>query len=687
MKKLLRNLSMLTLLIIGGVQMAWAQETTVVYGRALTEDLANGYTAWSANDVGKSGTNVWIGNLTYNATYGLHGTGTGSRLSTLTFNHSENAIQTFEIVFDNLGNTGHDNNYSYLKIGSQIEIRSNQQKQNGTVIINGVENAISNCNQRNVNRGGDKWRITAVVNTATNTLTTFTLKGEGSKGKNASFTLAEATSLGSSVTYNTVQVGTHREAGSPSVALTSIKISEQKQTVQEASYTINYLYNSETIKTENGTTAIGNIIKATSPIKIEGNKYYAVDGAKTSLEVTNEEANNVLNVELRAAHEYNYTVKNNFDENITTGVSIEDEKVYAVYPKYKNVDGTLYETPKGNDYYQCSFVPTSDNYVHNITYSATDIKNVVYYSEAEDIEGLTGFSDSNADIRCSNGKAAYNAGTSPVTIATLTPGNYKLYTSVWGNSGTTITFKAGDNTILEAETKGYIQDYNTGDINVIEETAITVEGGAKGKGFDYVYIVKVPVTISLLADYTYSTFSSNLPLNFTGNEAVEAYIAYGDGEKVILKKVNTVPDKTGLILKKLGDATTATVPVMESLEEMNVEDFEALNCNSLVAVLDAPISAETLIGYGNAYILEDDYKFSKVVKGATGQLAVGKAYLEYDGGPGYIKIFDGEATAIKGVEVKAAQADNAIYNLQGVRVSKPTAKGLYIINGKKHLCK
>ena len=116
MKKLLRNLSMLTLMIIGGAQMAWAQETTLVYGRALTEDLASGYTAWSANDVGKSGTNVWIGNLTYNATYGLYGTGNGSRLSTLTFDHSENAIQTFEIVFDNLVNTQSAGNYSYLKI-------------------------------------------------------------------------------------------------------------------------------------------------------------------------------------------------------------------------------------------------------------------------------------------------------------------------------------------------------------------------------------------------------------------------------------------------------------------------------------------------------------------------------------------------------------------------------------------
>ena len=208
--------------------------------------------------------------------------------------------------------------------------------------------------------------------------------------------------------------------------------------------------------------------------------------------------------------------------------------------------------------------------------------------------------------------------------------------------------------------------------------------------YNYVKTISVKkpgVSISLPADYTYSTFSSNLPLNFTGNEAVEAYIAYGDGEKVILEKVNTVPDNTGLILKKLGDATTATVPVLESIEEMTAEDMALVEDNALQPVLDAPVSAETLIGYGNAYILEDDYKFSKVVKGASGELAVGKAFLVYEGGPTKMNILDGEATAIKGVEVKATRTDNAVYNLQGVRVNKPTANGLYIINGKKYLHK
>jgi hypothetical protein len=42
--------------------------------------------------------------------------------------------------------------------------------------------------------------------------------------------------------------------------------------------------------------------------------------------------------------------------------------------------------------------------------------------------------------------------------------------------------------------------------------------------------------------------------------------------------------------------------------------------------------------------------------------------------------------AINSVAVDARQADNTVYNLQGMRVSNP-GKGLYIVNGKKTILK
>lgn len=99
MKKLLLNVVMCVLAMAGSTQGAWA-ESTLVYGRALIADEANGYTAWSASDVATSGTgtNVWIGSFGFNGTYGLYVSANGNRSSVMTFPHTENAKQTIEIV-------------------------------------------------------------------------------------------------------------------------------------------------------------------------------------------------------------------------------------------------------------------------------------------------------------------------------------------------------------------------------------------------------------------------------------------------------------------------------------------------------------------------------------------------------------------------------------------------------------
>ena len=188
-----------------------------------------------------------------------------------------------------------------------------------------------------------------------------------------------------------------------------------------------------------------------------------------------------------------------------------------------------------------------------------------------------------------------------------------------------------------------------------------------------------PRSISLPANYTYSTFSATVPLDFTGNTNVEAYTAKADGTTVTLSKVEKVAANTGLLLKKLGNATTATVPLAEGAA--------MAPDNDLVAVT-TPISAELLIAAGNAYVLTSDTQFSKVVSGATGEIPAGKAYLAYNNDKQAAPVMHlsfGEATAVNGIEVKPTHTNNVIYNLQGMRVNKPAAKGLYIVNGKARL--
>ena len=86
------------------------------------------------------------------------------------------------------------------------------------------------------------------------------------------------------------------------------------------------------------------------------------------------------------------------------------------------------------------------------------------------------------------------------------------------------------------------------------------------------------------------------------------------------------------------------------------------------------------------FFIKDPNPNNYVIEDGT-ILAAGKAYLVVSGGVASSRQFigfDEGATAIK--TVKGAEAENAIYNLAGQRLTK-AQKGLNIVNGKVVLVK
>lgn len=188
---------------------------------------------------------------------------------------------------------------------------------------------------------------------------------------------------------------------------------------------------------------------------------------------------------------------------------------------------------------------------------------------------------------------------------------------------------------------------------------------------------------------TYSTLCFNHPLDFTGIEGLEAYsvtdcdLANG---RVMLKKVDRACANMGLIIK----ATPGNKYILQfSEEEPNMLQ------NWLIGVIwDTELNA--VDGTFVNYVLKDG-KFVKVDGSATGnarKLPAGKAYLtlDADGQPGYGPfakalhfVFEGETTGIANLSTSNAEAQplDAWYTLDGRRMAKPTAKGVYVRNGKK----
>ena len=183
------------------------------------------------------------------------------------------------------------------------------------------------------------------------------------------------------------------------------------------------------------------------------------------------------------------------------------------------------------------------------------------------------------------------------------------------------------------------------------------------------------VELTLNKNYTYSTFCSDWNVDFSKVNDVEAYTAKVSGNVVSLERVNgMVMAGEGLLIKNVKKIPSVTLPV--------VHDATKYENNALVGVTKN-MEASAFVGK-NAYILANDKEFKYIDPAKSeGTLQKGKAYLELPKTSAKPStLFIGEATAINGVAVEK-KADNAIYNLQGMRVKTPT-KGLYIINGKKY---
>lgn len=184
------------------------------------------------------------------------------------------------------------------------------------------------------------------------------------------------------------------------------------------------------------------------------------------------------------------------------------------------------------------------------------------------------------------------------------------------------------------------------------------------------------VELTLNNNYMYSTFCSDWNVDFTKVNDVEAYTAKVSGNVVSLERVNgLVMAGEGLLIKNVGKVTSVTLPV--------VHDATKYENNALVGVTKN-MEASDFKGK-TAYILASDTEFKYIDPAKSkGTFKKGKAYLELPAGTSAkpSTLFIGEATAINGIAVEK-KADNAIYNLQGMRVKTPT-KGLYIINGKKY---
>lgn len=545
---------------------------------------------------------------------------------------------------------------------------------------------INNTTTKTMGRNS-KVNVTSKINLSTNVIEE--LKVGTNTFENIPFMTNDANDISKFVFLHTS--GGATTSWSNESSIDNINITYEKLTVAPANYTIKSV-------DESGNNIKTNIIKSSlvgeNPIITEADKssFYNEDGTKKYIYVSDdaasktiaEDGSTVVTVTYREAQKYNYTVKNNINDYAVSGTVFEGDNAKVAFSQYILKDGVLYETNKidNRKEFNWTFAVNEDNTVKTLNYKETTIKNVAYYSEGENIEGLTIINSGNSAIRSSNSASAY-AKDADVVFTTLPIGKYKLTSVVCDFKGKDATaefsFKAGEKVIFTHKATGINYDPKTSEeFTLNESTPISlVKGGNDRQGIDFIYIQRTgdaTETVSV-SEAGYATYATKYNVEVPSDVEVMTVTVNKDNSTITLNEVaaNTViPANTGILVKAAkGDYNFAVTS----------KEGTPLENNNLIAATE-PVKSD-----GTTYFaltkIGDKVGFAVVNNGVV--IPAGKAYLSVPAAS-TAKFFglDGEATGIN--SVKTAKADGAYYTLEGVKTTKPV-KGIYIHNGKKIVVK
>lgn len=469
MKKTTLKTLLLGLLMTVGASSAWAQET--LYER--------GYeTAWATTDVGDG---AWSnGTVTEGVDGNISLAYNNSGIeSAFTLTPTEKSIVTLEATITGGGASGRDSSYDYIGMGG-IMLKLNAQNKTSFINVDGTDTSLG--------LNGRSWSGTVkfVIDQATGSI---------------SYDIAGKTGTAVSTTaISNIKIGHFRggrENYASTFTLSKIKVTEEVQTVETADYKVVWAAGGTTIKEETRQGVIGTtpvLSSADVAAFMDGEVKYVYESDDLEGSVIAADGSTVITINYHQAATYNYTVVASDGENVlstvATGTCLEEDVVTVPFSQYQLSGTTLYNiAANSGDWYRVSFTPIEDNYTHTLSYTNGTVENVVFFTEAENIEGVTTASYTS---RASNGAVAYAAESKVIT--TLEPGKYQIFVrGVNGNAASrALKIKANGTEVFAFDiANGTNQTGNSEEFSLGDTSELTFTcDGSSASGLDWLYIVK-----------------------------------------------------------------------------------------------------------------------------------------------------------------------------------------------------
>jgi len=523
------------------------------------------------------------------------------------------------------------------------------------------------------------------------TNTTCLLSGAGKSATTGKFEVSMPSNVGTIAQF-VLEGNINNAARYATLDNLKITTTEGNYEVELPAYTINYIYGNNTIKTTNGNLAAGTKVEAENPIVIDNVKYFAADGATTSLTLSDDADKNVLNVNLREAENYTYNVYavnssgvKLLEAPIATATNIEGEGSTLTWSKYIQVDDQWYVTS------ETSFQTTvSESGTKNVVFEESD---VTYFYEMESLARNGGAYLTETAETYSNGSRLRLSRGSTYSTPALSGGTYEL-TIPWQNGNSSAaevyvyTKDANGNlsvVLATLEATGSTTNTFTTSIAVQEGYSVAFNGnegsGNNNARMDYMTLKRTgdateQITINEIGVSSYVT---TYPLDFSNLTGLKALIATSETEdQIVMTKVTEVPANTPIIVR--GTAGTYDIPVgtctaLPSTNLLKGSATESINAGD---------------EEGTVYALKKaDGEFHKVA--ATVTIPAKIAYFvstATTAGAKEIKsytIFGEEETAVSSVNADTVKANVRLFNVAGQQVGAGY-KGLVIDeNGNKYI--
>jgi len=278
-----------------------------------------------------------------------------------------------------------------------------------------------------------------------------------------------------------------------------------------ADYTINFVtLEGEVVKTETVTESIGGEISLKDAFK---EPFYNEDNSAKYIYVGDDaegktvaaDGSTIVTVTVRVADKFKYSVvavdeAGELLQTLNRGSNFEGESFKVPYNKYvlNNADNTLYASDATSKEYNKSITLSENEMQVKVTFKKTDITDVVYLQEAEDIWGLTKATNGNTGIRSSNSASAY-AAEEDVEITGLSTGKYKLTAVICDatkNAGSTFSFAVAEDTIAKITATAVNWFAGTSEEFTVIGNDVQVKllkGGNANQAVDLIYIQKTGI--------------------------------------------------------------------------------------------------------------------------------------------------------------------------------------------------